>query len=164
LKKLLVELRNRKPVSDYSARIMIAGSGGCDNPGYYEIIEDLGGLIVTDSVCVGSRYFWQPVELNGDLTKCLASSYLKRPSCPSMVDSVVERSVFIKDMVKEFDVDGVIYQSMRSCDLWGGAVLDIRKNMKEAGIPLLEVEREYMLTSSGQLKTRVQAFLERIGG
>jgi bzd-type benzoyl-CoA reductase N subunit len=164
LKKLLEELGNRGPVSGYSARLMIAGSGGCDNPGYYEIIEDLGGLIVTDSVCVGSRYFWQPVELNGDLTKCLANSYLKRPSCPSMVDSVAERRVFIKDMVKEFNVDGVIYQSMRSCDLWGGAVLDIRKNMKEAGIPFLEVEREYMLAGSGQLKTRVQAFLETIGG
>jgi benzoyl-CoA reductase/2-hydroxyglutaryl-CoA dehydratase subunit BcrC/BadD/HgdB len=66
-------------------------------------------------------------------------------------------------MVKEFNADGVIYQTMRSCDLWGGAVLDIRKNMKQTGIPLLEVEREYMLASSGQLKTRVQAFLERIG-
>jgi len=164
LKRLLEELGHREPVSDYRARLMITGSGGCDNPGYYEIIEDLGGLIVTDSVCVGSRYFWQPVELNGDLTGSLASSYLKRPSCPAMVDSVKERSVFIKDMVKEFNVDGVIYQSMRSCDLWGGAVLDIRKNMKEAGIPILEVEREYLLTSSGQLKTRIQAFLERIGG
>ncbi len=164
LKKLLDELGSREPVSEYKARLMIAGSGGCDSPGYYKIIEDLGGLIVTDTICNGSRYFWNPVETNGDLTKNIAASYLKRPTCPAMVDSVAERSRYVLDMAEKFNVDGVLYQRMRYCDLWGGAVIDIRKNLKEADVPMIEIEREYMLSSSGQLKTRIQAFLERIRG
>jgi benzoyl-CoA reductase subunit C len=164
LKQLLEELKTKEAVTDYEFRIMLSGSGGCDNPDYYKIIEDLGGLIVTDSLCVGTRYFWHPVEIKGDLIASLAESYLKRPSCPAMVDSIDERSDFIKDMVNQFNVDGIVYQRMRYCDLWGGAILDIRKKMKEENIPLIEIEREYALTSTGQLKTRIQAFMERIRG
>ncbi len=164
LKQLLEELDDKEPVSDYEFRLMISGSGGCDNPEYYKIIEDLGGLIVTDNLCLGSRYFWHPVEIDGDLMGSIAKSYLRRPSCPAMVDSIDERCQYIKDMVKEFDVDGVVYQRMRYCDLWGGAVLDIRKKLQEAEIPLIEIEREYALAGAGQLKTRIQAFMERIRG
>jgi bzd-type benzoyl-CoA reductase N subunit len=164
LKQLLEELKTKEPVTDHEFRIMLSGSGGCDNPDYYKIIEELGGLIVTDSLCVGTRYFWHPVEIKGDLIASLAESYLRRPSCPAMVDSIDERSQFIKDMVNQFNVDGVVFQRMRYCDLWGGAVLNIRTEMKEADIPFIEIEREYALTSTGQLKTRIQAFMERIRG
>ena len=163
LGRLVEELSETEGMSDYKARLMISGSGGCDDPAYLQIIEELGGLIVTDSLCFGSRYFWEPVKTDGDLVLDLASSYLNRPSCVSMCDQVVRRTDYVKDMVKEFKVDGVIYQRMRYCDLWGGQILHLRKELKEANIPLLELEREYMLGSTGQLKTRAQAFLESIG-
>ena len=163
LERLLEELSETEGISDYKARLMITGSGGCDDPAYLQIIEELGGMIVTDSLCFGSRYFWEPVKMNGDLMLSLATSYLNRPSCAGMCDKVVERSDYIKAMVEEFKVDGVIFERMRYCDLWGGQILTLRKELKEAGIPLLELEREYILGSTGQLRTRAQAFLERIG-
>lgn len=163
LEELLGEMSEMEGISGYTARLMISGSGGCDDPTYLKIIEDLGGLIVTDSLCFGSRYFWEPVALNGDVMLSLAISYLNRPSCPAMCDKVVERSDYVKQMVEEFQVDGVIYQRMRNCDLWGGQIMHLRKELKEANIPLLELEREYILGATGQLKTRAQAFLERIG-
>ena len=162
LRRLLEELSQRKGISDYRARLMIAGAGGCDNPAYYQIMEDLGGLIVTDSICFGSRYFWEPVEIGGDLMLGLAKSYLNRPSCAKMVDKVAERNDFMREMVEAFKVDGVVYQVIRYCQLWGGQLLQVRKKLSESNIPLLALEREYMLGGTGQLKTRVQAFLERI--
>lgn len=163
LERLLEELGRTEGISDYKARLMITGSGGCDDPEYLRIIEDLGGLIVTDSLCFGSRYFWETVQINGDIMKSIAVSYLNRPSCPGMCDQVAERNDYIKDMAEQFNVDGVIFQRMRYCDLWGGQILTLRQELKEADIPLLELEREYILGSTGQLKTRAQAFLERIG-
>lgn len=163
VEELLGEMRESEGISGYKARLMISGSGGCDDPAYLQIIEDLGGLIVTDSLCFGSRYFWEPVELNEDLMLSLAVSYLNRPSCTGMCDKVAERTDYVKQMVSQFQVDGVVYQRMRYCDLWGGQIMHLRKELKEAGIPLLELEREYILGSTGQLKTRAQAFLERIG-
>ena len=53
LRKALEELPARDGVPSYRARLMVAGSGGCDDPAYYQVIEDQGGLIVTDSLCFG---------------------------------------------------------------------------------------------------------------
>jgi benzoyl-CoA reductase/2-hydroxyglutaryl-CoA dehydratase subunit BcrC/BadD/HgdB len=79
-----------------------------------------------------------------------------------MVDNIVERGDFVKQMVKDFKVDGVVFQRIRYCDLWGGQLLYTKKDLKEAEIPLLSLEREYMMRDVGQLRTRVQAFLEKI--
>jgi bzd-type benzoyl-CoA reductase N subunit len=162
LKRLLEELKYSEGIYNHRAKLMIAGSGGCDNPAYFKVIEDTGGLIVTDSLCFGSRSFWNPVETKGDLMPNLASSYLTRPSCPRMVDEVAERCNFVKQMVDEFKVDGVVFQRIRYCDLWGGQLLYLEKELKETGIPMLSLEREYAMGGVGQLRTRIQAFLERI--
>jgi len=162
LEKLLDELRKREGISNYRARLMIAGSGGCDNPDYLGVMEDLGGLVVTDSLCFGSRYFWEPVDTEGDLILNLARSYLKRPSCPRMVENVGNRGDFMKRLVDDFKVDGVVFQRIRYCDLWGGQLLYTKKDLKESDIPLLILEREYVMRDVGQLRTRVQAFLETI--
>jgi len=162
LRRLLEELSEREGISGYRARLMMAGSGGCDNPDYFQVIEDLGGLIVTDSLCFGSRYFWEPVETGDDLVLSLARSYLNRPSCPRIVDNVAARCDFVRQMVDDFDVDGVVFQRLRYCDLWGGQLLHLEKELKESNIPMLSMEREYALGAVGQLRTRVQAFLERL--
>lgn len=162
LKGLLGELETRDGISDYRARLMLVGSGGCDDPAYFQVIEDAGGLIVTDSLCFGSRSFWNPVECGDDLMLSLASSYLTRPSCPRMVNNVAERCDFVKQMVKDFNVDGVVFQRIRYCDLWGGQLLHLRAALKSAKVPMLSLEREYALGAVGQLRTRIQAFLERI--
>lgn len=160
LKQLLEELPAREGVFEHKARLMVAGSGGCDNPGYYEVIEAQGGLIVTDSLCFGSRYFWHNVEPEEDLMLALAKSYLRRPSCANMTDQVAQRFDFIKQMAEDFNVDGVVFQRIRYCDLWGGQLLYITDKMKESNIPMLSLEREYKLGATGQLRTRIQAFLE----
>lgn len=162
LKQLLDELSRRDGISDYRARLVIAGGGGCDDPGYFDVIEGLGGLIVGDTICFGGRAFMEPVEIDGDPITALARSYLNRPSCPRMPEKLAERSNSVKEMVEQYSADGVIFQRLRYCDLWGGEQLDIREKMREAGIPLLTLEREYKLNAVGQLRTRVQAFLEQL--
>jgi len=162
LRQLLAELEEREGISDYRARLMIAGSGGCDNPAYLQVMEDVGGLVVTDSLCFGSRYFCEPVEIGDDPLFSLAKAYLNRPSCPRMVDNAGERSDYIKQMVNDFNIDGVVFQRIRYCDLWGGQLLYLEREMKESSIPMLSIDREYSLGAVGQLRTRVQAFLERI--
>ena len=161
LRKLLEELQRREGISGYRARLMIVGSE-YDDPAYTDIIEDLAGLVVTDVLCFGSRYFWEPVQTQKALLGDLAKSYLNRPSCPRMSDRVTERADFIRKMTERFKVDGVIFQKIRYCDLWGGEAIYLEKTLKELNIPLLSIEREYRLSGVGQLKTRIQAFLERI--
>ncbi|MDR9459595.1 MAG: 2-hydroxyacyl-CoA dehydratase family protein, partial [Dehalococcoidia bacterium] len=61
LKELLQELSDAEGISDYRARLMVIGSI-LDDPAYIKIIEDVGGLVVTDSMCYGTRIFWTGVD------------------------------------------------------------------------------------------------------
>ena len=56
LKAFLADAKNRVPITDKRARLMIVGSA-LDNPGYLKVIEDKGGLFVADALCYGSRPF-----------------------------------------------------------------------------------------------------------
>jgi len=144
---------------------MILG-GILDDPAYLEVIEDLGGLIVTDVLCFGSKIFWEDVkEAEDDPLMALARyNITESPSCPHTVGVFPERAKFVKDMVRDFDVEGVISQRIQFCDNWGYETKMLQDVMKESEIPFLRLEREYILGSVGQLRTRIQAFLETLEG
>lgn len=69
----------------------------------------------------------------------------------------------MKTLVQQARVDGVIFQRIRYCDLWGGQLMYVRKALEEANIPFMDLEREYRWGAEGQFQTRIQAFLERLG-
>jgi len=146
------------------ARLMVVG-GILDDPAYLKVMEDLGGLVVADSLCFGSRIIWSTVdEAGSDPLEALARYYLvDRPQCPRMAEDYEARLGFIRSMVEEFRVDGVVCERLQFCELWGGEDFRLAPDLKEAGIPLLLLDREYRLTGVGQLRTRVQAFLETLG-
>jgi benzoyl-CoA reductase subunit C len=140
---------------------MVIGSA-LDDPAFIKIIEDQGGLVVADALCFGSRYFWEPVEIKGDIIYSLAKSYLSRANCPRMMDQHDALFDFIKGMVQRFKVDGIIYQKMQFCDLWGGESLFLERKFKELKIPFLALQREHIITNEAQIATRVEAFIEMI--
>ncbi|MBY8985268.1 MAG: 2-hydroxyacyl-CoA dehydratase [Candidatus Lokiarchaeota archaeon] len=145
--------------SDYRARLMVVGSM-IDEPEYLKVIEDLGGLIVTDSLCFGTRYFWDLVDEDSNPIDALAERYLSRISCPRMSGGQIERSEFMMNMIKDFKVDGVIFERMKFCAIWWAEIFMLRNTLKEEGIPFLDLEREYVLSGAGAMKTRVQTFME----
>lgn len=149
---------------DYRARLMIVGSE-LDDPGYLEVIEEQGGLVVTDSICYGTRTMWVDVDEEADdPAQALARYYIQhRPSCPRMNDDQPRRAQYLKDLVAEFGVDGVVGERMMFCDFWCAEHHMNRLDFKEAGIPFLQIDREYVSSSMGQLRTRIQAFLETMG-
>ena len=160
LKAFLADVSNRVPISGYKARLMLIGSA-LDTPEYIKIIEDKGGLIVTDALCFGQMQFRDRLIIDrNDVLGSIAEYYLNRLVCPRMIDKHEEMVDFIVDSVKEFNVDGVIYERMQNCECWGGANLLLEKRLKEEGIPELTVEREQHLANIGQLETRAEAFIE----
>ncbi len=159
LTELLRDIDNVEGSSDHRARLMVVGSL-LDEPEYLKVIEDLGGLIVTDSLCLGTRYFWDLVDEESDPLDALAERYLSRVSCPRMSGGQHERSEFMLKMIKDFKVEGVIFQRMKFCALWWAEIFMLRNKLKEEGIPFLELEREYVLSGAGSMKTRVQTFME----
>jgi benzoyl-CoA reductase subunit C len=67
-------------------------------------------------------------------------------------------------IAKQANVEGLILQSIKNCDIHGIDNVMLERDFEKIGIPVLVLEREYdVLADAGRIKTRVQAFLERIG-
>ena len=161
LKEFLEVLPNRAPIEG-KPRIMLIGSI-LDEPDYVKIIEDLGGVVVTDSLCFGTRNFWDMPDSSQNPIKNLAIKYLRKSPCPRMIDAGGDFQVrlkFMLNMIKEFHIDGVVFESMKFCDFWSGERFMTQKKLKALEVPILDLEREYVTSGIGQMKTRVQAFLE----
>ncbi len=163
LRELLDDLKGAEVIRDYRARLMIVG-GILDDPGYIDILEDQGGLVVTDSLCFGTRLFWVDISEEGDPYEAIARYQVQqRPTCPRSYGDQPRRAKFIQDMIRDFRVDGVIGERLLFCDPWVVEHYMNGLDLKEVGVPFLKLDREYILSGTGQLRTRVQAFLEMIG-
>jgi len=164
LKELLQDLKGAEGIRDYRARLMITG-GILDDPNYIKVIEDQGGLVVTDMLCFGTRILWKDVdEKADDPLQALAQFYIAdRLSCPRMFQDYPRRLSVAKDMIRDFKVDGIIGERLLFCDLWTVEHYQMSKEFKPTGIPYMQLDREYVLGGIGQMRTRVQAFLETLG-
>lgn len=163
LEEALGELGKQKEITDYKARIMVGGSE-LDNPQLFEIIEDLGGVIVTDTLCTGSRCFQNMVEtpVDGDLLDAVARGYYYSNPCPRMMGHFEERCAYTEKMAREADVDGIILQKIVFCDNHAVDCTMLADELEPKGIPVLNLDRDHMLSDVGRLKTRIEAFIERI--
>jgi len=164
LRELLDELSGSEGPGTHRARLMIVG-GILDDPAYVKVIEDQGGLVVTDSTCFGTRIMWVEVDESlSDPIAALAQYYVAdRPSCPRMYGEHDNRAKYVIDMCREFNCDGIIGERMMFCDLWLVEHYMLNQDVRADGIPFLKLDREYLTSAIGQLRTRVQAFLETMG-
>lgn len=163
LEAFIKQAKKRKGIGDYRARLMILGSN-CDNPSYTELIESQGALVVGDRYCWGSMPGLEPIPVEGDPYETLAKYYLDQCACPRMMERYRDRIDYALEKIKEFRADGVVFENIKFCDMWGYEVLTMVDGLREAGIPVVRIERDYPLTGQGQLRTRIQAFIESIEG
>lgn len=161
LQGLLAELSKRKLDTNAKVRLLLMGSE-LDDSQYVQLIEDSGGLVVMDDLCNGSRYFSGLVKKDGDPLDALARRYLERPPCPKMMYPSHSRVKYLQGLARDYAVEGVIYQTIKFCDNHSGIFTIIKHGFDEIGIPVLNLQREYVLSGTGQMKTRVQAFIESI--
>lgn len=150
----------QSPISDQERkpRLLLMGSE-LDDPKYLREIEELGGQIVADDLCCGSKYLWDLVDEEGEPWEALARRYLYRSQCPRM-HPAQRRIQHLEQMAETFRVQGVIYQTLKFCGPHAGMYPVIKNAFDRMGIPVLRLEREYSFTGGGQLRTRVQAFFE----
>ncbi|MBW1789050.1 MAG: 2-hydroxyacyl-CoA dehydratase [Deltaproteobacteria bacterium] len=161
LSAALAELEARPGISDYNARIMVCGSY-LDDTFLLDLIEESGAIVVTDNLCTGRKYIEGLVDEMADPLDALAQRYLNHVSCPRMVGDYPKRLAFTKKLIQEARVDGVIFQRLPFCDNHAVENVMESKAVEEDGIPVLNLEKEYLAADKGRLKTRIQAFLEKI--
>ncbi len=156
------DLEQAAPDTHYRARLMVVGSE-LDDPDYLEIIESMGGLVVADRFCAGSIPGLEPIPLAEDPLPALAEHTLRSTRCPRMFEQFDRRLGDLLAVIRDYTVDGVIVETLKFCDIWGYESAALISALREAGVPVLRLEREYTRSGEGQLRTRVQAFLESMG-
>ena len=170
--EVLEELgRRTEPPRQPGPRIMI--DGACvDNVELVKIIEGLGANVVTDTLCNGTRDAFPKVAGGGDPIDALSRRYLAGIHCPktyrentagTFEGDIANRFDDIGRYAKAFHVDGAILYVYRYCDPFGFEVPARKAYYESIDVPLLCLEDEYSAGTIGQLKTRIQAFLEMIG-
>lgn len=162
LKKLLNETQTRKRSVDGKARLLVAGSL-LDDADFIENVEGLGAVVVADALCFGARTFWDLTDETGDALDALVKRYFNHVPCPRMAGEYPRRLAFVKEQAERARVDGAILEHIKFCDLHGTDNALLKRDLEKAGIATLELERQYgPLADAGRLRTRIQAFLERI--
>ena len=168
LRETLEELKSREPdpAPSFRARVAVIGSE-IDDPGFTRLVESCGALVVSDRYCFCSTPGREIIELNDEedaLTQvCL--HVMKHSECARYIadEKVQQRRDTADRLAREYKADGIIYEQIKYCDYWGFERALVSHIMKEEyNWPVLSVDRLYNIGVSGQLRTRVQAFVESL--
>lgn len=168
LKETAEELKTREPDAKPNYRIKVAIFGSeIDDPQLIKLTEETGALVVADRYCFGSLPGRQEIILNDDedvLTQ-ICRQYLNWGKCPRFMNTekIEERITYADEIAREYHAEGLIYQQMKFCDYWGYERASSAHIIpKQYGYPVLSVDRPYSVGNSGQLRTRIQAFVENV--
>ena len=168
LRETAEELKTREPDMKWPFRckVVLAGSEN-DDPDFTKLIESCGAEVVCDRYCYGAVESRIPIEIKegDDPLYVIARHYLETSNCPRFMpqDEMRARKRRIADLAKEYHADGVIVASNKFCEYWSyERVIDTVVLPRDFGLPVCSIEKEYINSASGQLRTRFQAFVESV--
>ncbi len=144
-------------------RVLLAGCPVHDR-GFLDIVAGSGMDVVLESNCTGSAFFDVDVKLGGQETdegmlEALAAAYVSKPPCARMMQ-LSERVRVMVDRARQVHVDGIIHYALKFCDTYQYDVPELKQRIAAAGIKFLAIEDDCTASSTGQLRTRLEAFKE----
>lgn len=149
-----------------AARLMVAGSPMLfPNFKIPNVIEESGGIIVHDELCSANRILNDPVILDetntSEIIRALAERYFFPCTCPCFSPND-ERIRRLKEAINSYNIEGVVFHSLRGCHLNNLEATKIELVLTEMEMPMLKLESEYDEGDIEQIRTRVEAFVEMI--
>jgi len=148
-----------------SRAILLAG--GLPPRGLVEMLKEHPDLTLYPENCAGMRYLEKPLPDSfskqepdrEEIMAMIAHNYLEKPPCPRVFNREA-RELYYRRLIEEKQVEAVIYHDLLFCDMCHYDYLMLQDLLKEKEIPHLKVKTEMGDEDLGQLKTRVEAFLE----
>ncbi len=136
--------------------------------GDYDIINlvtEAGAEVVVEEIFEGIRDYRHVVNGSGDPITRLAWSYLHDKKPAAFARGATRKKIdFVLDLIKQFDVQGVLWYQLLCCELYDEESYLFEKVLRERGIPMLVVESDYHSLATGAVRTRLEAFVEIMEG
>jgi benzoyl-CoA reductase/2-hydroxyglutaryl-CoA dehydratase subunit BcrC/BadD/HgdB len=155
-----------------TSRVLVTGTPMIwpDNWKLPSLVEEASpqGVLVADELCSSDRLLNDPVGIDewsmDDMFNGISERYLMASTCPcfTSTDGNEDRINWLINKVKEWKVNGVIYYVVRGCMLYAMEYSRIKKVLDRINIPVYYLDTEYTREDVGQMKTRVEAFLEML--
>lgn len=128
------------------------------------LVESSGAIIVGEESCVGERGSRNLTDDSGPTIEALMDAIVERYF---QVDCAIftpnqERFDHIEEMVAQYKADGVIHYGLQFCQPYLMEAINVENGLEEKGIPCLRIETDYSMEDAGQLKTRIEAFIEQL--
>ncbi len=168
LRETAEELRTREsdPKPWFRCKVVLSGSE-CDDPGLTQLIEGCGAMVVADRYCYGSLPGREEIEVAEGQSPldAIARHYIDTSMCPRYMEQHVmrHRKQYLADLAREYHADGIILESNKFCEYWSyERTISTIVLGRDFGLPVCSIEKEYINSASGQLRTRFQAFVESI--
>ena len=147
-------------------RVLISGTPmTIPNWKVHDTIEKSGAVVVTEESCTGTRYFTDLVDTKGasssdDLILRIAEKYL-HINCACFTPNE-ERIEDVVRLAREYNADGVVYYVLQFCHEFNTEYAKIERALRAEGIPVIKIETDYSDSDRGQLKTRIETFVEML--
>ncbi len=162
---VLEQLENADDASaggGYRPRIMVSGGiiGDGDNK-ITEILESLGADVVVEDNCTGIKPFQHDIPEHGNWAKDLADGYMGQAPCGRMkpLDDMLYNSL---ELAKQYKAQGVVLYFLKFCPCYSMMLKKYNEIFKKENIPVLIVSSDYSHGDDGQIKIRIEAFLEML--
>lgn len=152
-----------RPISSSAKRILLTG---CPMGGVIQkiamVIEKNGGVIVCIDDCGGERTNQIRIDENADnILRAISDAYLKI-HCSVMTPNT-GRMENTKEMIRKYQVDGVIEVILQGCHTFNIEAEEMRRAVGEMHIPYMKLDTDYSAADAGQIHTRISAFIEMLG-
>lgn len=169
LEKVIAELKASSSLAvapQGTPRIIMTGSALMwPNMKLLHIIEESGAIVVADDSCACGQYFYNPVEVNEWSMKAMlegvSDKYLLPVVCPVFVHSD-DRIDRLNELIAQYAANGVVYHILRLCQVFDFEFTKLSKVLEKMKVPLIKIESEYSEEDAGQIKTRIEAFIEML--
>lgn len=147
-------------------RILVTGSPiAFPNMKIPLLIEEMGGMLVADETCMGERSLYDPLVVNDrsidGMMRAIANRYTRPCTCPTFVDNR-QRIFRIRQMIKDHQVQGVIYHVLRGCLVYDYEYQMLEEELEKIHVPVIRVESDYNEEDVEQIRIRIEAFIELI--
>ena len=160
VKMLRNQLNNNEVEEKDGIRVFLTGSGILMEDNFVSILEDCNSVIIGDDLWTGYEFYSSLVNnYSNKPLEALSERYLNR----NLTGRMIPDSYRIKIILKEYEKRkalGIINNYLKFCDSYSNSADFFKSKMNKCNIPVLNIERDYSQNSVGQIRTRIEAFLE----
>lgn len=159
MQALLDELK-QKPVEEFTGTRFVATGIMIDSEPVLDLLADLRIAVVDDLLCHESMQVRTPTREGGDELSKLAYRLIDLKAASPLYEPMKPRGELLAQMVKEHKADAVLFCLTKFCDPEAFDQPLVKKDLDRHGVKMLSIEMDQHVESTGQLRTRIQGFLE----